>query len=225
MTQNEWETDDEEEVNEQWNSNCDAVNVNAFVRRSGPVTDVTGTSALYFFKLPFKEENFDQIAVETNRYAQQSIAEKADPLWYETTANEIRTFFAVNILFGIKQLPEIHAYWSTNPFLEVPEVQKIFSGNRFMEISQYLHLNDKSKELPRGDANHDKLFKVRPLLDSVVAQIKSEYWPTKCFDQRSDDSLQRQTCMKQYMPQKPTKRGIKVWECADSANRYDGKKV
>ena len=26
--------------------------------------------------------------------------------------------------------------------------------------------------------------------------------------------------MKQYMPQKPTKRGIKVWECADSANGY-----
>lgn len=26
--------------------------------------------------------------------------------------------------------------------------------------------------------------------------------------------------MKQYMPQKPTKRGIKVWECADSLNGY-----
>ena len=48
-----------------------------------------------------------------------------------------------------------------------------------MKVSQYLHLNDKSKELPRGDANHDKLFKVRPLLDSVVASIKSEYRPTK----------------------------------------------
>ena len=162
---NEWETDnEEEEVDQRWNSNRDAVNVDPFVQRTGPVTDVTGMSALDFFKLLFKDENFDRIAVETNRYAQQSIAVKTDPLWYETTADEIRTFFALNILFGIKQLPEIHAYWSKNPFLGVPEVQKVFSRNRFMKISQYLHLNDKSKELPRGDANHDKLFKVRPLL-------------------------------------------------------------
>lgn len=219
---NEWETDnEEEEVNEEWNSNRDAVNVDAFIRRSGPVTDVTGTSALDFFKLLFKDENFDRIAVETNRYAQQSIAEKADPLWYATTADEIRAFFTVNILFGIKQLPEIHAYWSRNPFLGVPEVQKIFSRNRFMKISQYLHLNDKSRELPRGDANHDKLFKVRPLLDSVVFSIKSEYWPTKCVS--IDEAMipfKGRLGMKQYMPQKPTKRGIKVWECADSSNGY-----
>jgi len=137
----EWETNnEEEEVNEQWNSNiCDAVNVNAFDRRSGPVTHVTGKSALGFFKLLFKDEHFNRITVETNRYAQQSIAEKADPLWYETTANEIRAFFAVNILFGNKQLSEIHAYWSRNPFLGILEVQKIFSRNRFMKISQYLH--------------------------------------------------------------------------------------
>ena len=197
------------------------MNVDPFVQRTGPVTDVTGMSALDFFKLLFKDENFDRIAVETNRYAQQSIAVKTDPLWYETTADEIRTFFALNILFGIKQLPEIHAYWSKNPFLGVTEVQKVFSRNRFMKISQYLHLNDKSKELPRGDANHDKLFKVRPLLDAVVVSIKSEYLPSKCVS--IDEAMipfKGRLGMKQYMPQKPTKRGIKVWECADSANGY-----
>ena len=218
---NEWEIDDEEEVDELYNSNRDAVNVDPFVQHTGPVTDVTGTSALDFFKLLFKDENFNQIAVETNCYAQQSIAVKVDPLWYETTADEICTFFALNILSGIKQLPEIHAYWSKNPFLGIPEVQKVLSRNRFMKFSQYLHLNDKSKELPHGDTNHDKLVKVRPLLDAVVVSIKSEYLLSKCIS--IDEAIvpfKGRLGMKQYMPQKPTKRGIKVWECAGSTNHY-----
>lgn len=156
------------------------MNVNPFVQHTGPVTNVTGTFALDFFMLLFKDKNFDRIAVETNCYAQQSIAVKADPLWYETMVDKICAFFALSILFGITQLPEIHAYWSKNPFLGVPEVQKVFSRGRFMKISQYLHLNDKSKELPCGDVNHDKLFKVYPLLNAVVVSIKNKYLPTKC---------------------------------------------
>ena len=37
---------------------------------------------------------------------------------------------------------------------------KFFPMNRYAKISQYLHLNDKRKELPSGHADHNKLFKV-----------------------------------------------------------------
>ena len=74
----------------------------------------------------FREENFDRIAEETNRCTRQLTATTADPKWYETNAIEIRAFSGVNILFGIKQLPEIHLYWSKNPLLCIPEIQKIF---------------------------------------------------------------------------------------------------
>ena len=67
------ETEEEEEV-QQWNSNRDDVEVNPFVENTGPVTDVPGTSsALDFFKLLFKDEDFNRIAQETNRYARQSL--------------------------------------------------------------------------------------------------------------------------------------------------------
>ena len=49
---------------------------------------------------------------------------------------------------------------------------KIFPMNRYAKISQYLHLNDKRKELPRGHADHNKLFSVRPLLDLVVGTLE-----------------------------------------------------
>lgn len=100
--------------------------VNAFAENTGPVTNATRFSALHFFKLMFKDKNFDRNAKETNRYARQSIATKADLKWYETKAIDICAFFGLNILFGIKQLTEVHSYWSKNLLLGVQEIQKIF---------------------------------------------------------------------------------------------------
>ena len=210
-----------EEGDEEWNSNPDPVVVTPFEANTGPVSDLTGYSAYDCFKLMFKEENFHRIAEETKRYARQSMETKPDRTWRETDAEELCAYFALNILFGIKQLPEVYSYWSKNPLLGVPEVQKIFPRNRYAKISRYLHVNDKRKELPRGHANHDKLFKVRPLLDSVVDAIKSEYRPTK--NVAVDEAMipfKGRLSLKQYMPLKPVKRGIKVWECADSSNGF-----
>ena len=104
----------------------------------------------------FKDSNFDKIAEETNRYVRQVMDTKPDPAWRET--EKVKAFFALNILFGIKQLPKVYSYCSKNQLLGVPKVQNIFLRNRFAKISQYL--NNKRRELPRGHTNHDKLFKV-----------------------------------------------------------------
>ena len=137
------------------------------------------------------------------------------------SAEEVKAFFALNILFGIKQLPEVYSYWSKNQLLGVPEVQKIFPRNHFVKISQYLHLNDKRRELPRGHTNHNKLFKGRPILDSIVEAVESEYRPSKTVS--IDEAMipfKGRLSLRQYMPLKPVKRGIKVWECADSSNGF-----
>ena len=39
----------------------------------------------------------------------------------------------------------------------------------------FLHLNDSSCQLPSGNPGHDKLFKVRKLLDLVTPQFEHEY--------------------------------------------------
>ena len=45
-------------------------------------------------------------------------------------------------------------------------MQKIFPRYRYAKISQYLHLNDKRKELPRVHADHNKLLKVCALFST-----------------------------------------------------------
>ena len=154
-----------------------------------------------FFNLMFEDSNFDRIAEETNCYARQAMVTKPDIAWCEIDTEKVKAFFALNILFGIKQLPEVHLYWSKNQLLRVPEVQKIFPWNQFAKISQYLHLNNKRRELPRGHANHNKLFKVQPLLDSVVEAIKSEYRPSKNISiNEAMIPLKGRLSLKQYMP-------------------------
>ena len=167
------------EDEQEWNEDPGPVVVNPFVANTSLVRDVQGYLTIKFFNLMFKDSNFDRIAEETNCYVRQAMVTKPDLAWCEIDTEKVKAFFALNILFGIKQLPEVHLYWSKNQLLGVPEVQKIFPRNQFAKISQYLHLNNKRRELPRGHANHNKLFKVQPLLDSVVEAIKSEYGLSK----------------------------------------------
>lgn len=86
----------------------------------------------------------------------------------------------------------------------------------------------------RGDPNYeiyDKLYKVRPLLDSLSKTNKDSYNPTR--EQSVDESMikfKRRSSLKQYIPDKPIKRGYKVWTLADAHGYvcqfqvYEGKK-
>ena len=59
---------------------------------------------------------------------------------------------------------------------------------------------------------HDKLFKVRPVLDRVVQYCKMELRPQR--DLSFNEAMVKfkgRLGMKQYMPTKPVKRGIIVW--------------
>ena len=48
----------------------------------------------------------------------------------------------------------------------------LMSINRSEKIMQYFHCNDNDMNLPKIDPNHDKLFKVRPVLDSLLEKCK-----------------------------------------------------
>ena len=68
---------------------------------------------------------------------------------------------------------------------------------------------------------HDRLGKVRPLIDHLSSKFSSLYDPSK--DVAVDEAMikfQGRSALKQYMPMKPIKRGIKVWVLGDSTNGY-----
>ena len=83
------------------------------------------TQAKDFFNLFVSDELFEAFLEETNRYARQCIAHKPDKRWRETNMEEMKAYFGLNILFGIKKLPDTDLYWSKDAALGVPYVQKV----------------------------------------------------------------------------------------------------
>ena len=48
---------------------------------------------------------------------------------------------------------------------------------RFEQIKRYLHCADRSKEVPKGAAGYDPLFKIRPLVTALQDNFSAVYQP------------------------------------------------
>jgi hypothetical protein len=72
-----------------------------------------------------------------------------------------------------------------------------------------------------GVHNYDKLYKIRPVLEMAKHNFKNNYKPS--MNLAIDEAMIKWTSrlsVKQYLPAKPIKRGIKVWMRCDSENAY-----
>ncbi|XP_018364713.1 PREDICTED: piggyBac transposable element-derived protein 3-like [Trachymyrmex cornetzi] len=119
-------------------------------------------------------------------------------------------------MMGVKRLPSYRDYWSSNPQLNDAYISSTMPVKRFSFLLGNLHLNDRNKEPKKGDANFDKLYKIRPFIEKISETYLHHYDPTK--EQFIDESMVKfkgRNTMKQYMPQKPIKRGYKVWVRSD----------
>ena len=87
---------------------------------------------------------------------------------------------------------------------------------RFQALMAMLHVVD-----PGTEERADKLRKVRGLLDKFTTRCKELHQPFQnaSVDERMVKSKGRPG-IKQYLKDKPTKWGIKLWVLADSLNGY-----
>ncbi|KAK7105748.1 piggyBac transposable element-derived protein 4-like [Littorina saxatilis] len=189
----------------------------------GPQHDLPPDAAEYdYFSLLIPEPFWEDIATQTNLYAAQKQAQKgADKNWTPTTGSEMKLFIFIQYMFGIHRMPDTAMYWSSDPLLRVPAIADVMSRNRFQKLSQYFHLNDNSKAVPKGQPGHDALFKVRPLLDMVTNNCRAHYNPGR--DISIDEAMIKfngRLTFKQYIKGKPNPWGIKVWCAADPRNGY-----
>ena len=53
----------------------------------------------------FNAALFEEIASETNRYAEDKISQKPDPKWKRVTGEEIKAYIGVKIITGIVSVP------------------------------------------------------------------------------------------------------------------------
>ncbi|GBP91012.1 PiggyBac transposable element-derived protein 4 [Eumeta japonica] len=159
----------------------------------------------------------NNIVEQTNLYAHQNNCKN----WTDVTSSEIRAYLGVLIMMGLNPLPDVELYWSSDPFYNNSEMTKAFPIVRFKKISENLHLNDNEKVPTRESQNFDKLYKVRPLIDSLNIIFQKE--TANSSIQSIDECMVKfkgRSSLKQYMPKKPIKRGFKVWARCDAKSGY-----
>ena len=148
------------------------------------------------------------IAENTTAYAH---SKGASSNW-RTTPEELYVFTAAHICMGICVYPHVHMYWAEEYYL--PFITQCFSRDRFMELLRYFHINPPNVPL----IPVQPLGKVQPLLDSLVESFPSYYKPGR--ELTVDEAMvgfKGGSALKQYIPNKPTKWGYKIW-CLSSRN-------
>lgn len=141
--------------------------------------------------------------------------------WTQVTVEELQAYMGFMILMGIVHLPSIYDYWQRDEIYHYSPVASRISRDRFFELHRYLHFADNSSLAPPGSPEYDKLGKVKPIIEKLSERFRSTYTPQ--MNVAVDEAMipfKGRSTLKQYMPLKPVRRGIKVWALADSLNGY-----
>lgn len=79
-------------------------------------------------------------------------------------------------------------------------VSPLMSVNRFVWLLSHLHFNDNSVQPPRGDLDHDRLYKLRPVLTRLALSFAECYHAhKKLVVDESMVKFKGRSSLKQYM--------------------------
>ena len=177
-----------------------------------------------FFELFFDDSIVNSIVTHTNSYAQEKVFSgkgssytQSDGSWQDVTADEIRRLIALLIHFGVVHVRgDVQKNWSTKTLYHGLWARAILSRDRYFAILSMLHVVDPATEDP-----NNKLRKVEPFITHFKKKCSELYKPRQhvAIDERMVKSRHR-SGFRQFIKDKPTKWGIKLWVLADSSNGY-----
>ncbi|KAM6952872.1 piggyBac transposable element-derived protein 4-like [Lycodopsis pacificus] len=224
-------TTDSEEEDDRWHNReeeCIQPEPLRFMpaRTPGPTFNTTTPwSHLGLFQLFFSLSVVRKIIDNTNANAAKQKLAGMKFQWAVLTVKDFYVFLSIIIFTGLVTVHKRSDCWRKSWPYNFQFPGDSMTRDRFNTIMQSLHLSnpeeDEENENKRNTAKYDRLFKIKPLYTDMVTACKAHFQPHQnvSFDERLVASKAR-ISMTQYMRDKPTKWGYKLYVLADSSTGY-----
>lgn len=157
-----------------------------------------------FFKYFFNDDVTDLIITESNRYCSQKWPEKQ----LQLLKTQLSQFIGICSLMSVIQMFGTRRYWA--PITGNSLIKETMTVNKFEQIKQQLHFNDNETMVPRGDKNHHRIYKIRPLIDAFIKRFQSVPLEKSLSVDEQLCSTKCKSIIKQYLPFKSHKWGFKL---------------
>nr|XP_023666075.1 piggyBac transposable element-derived protein 4-like [Paramormyrops kingsleyae] len=177
------------------------------------------------FKLFFSEDAVNTLCQNTNKQAARNVARGTKYRWVDIGVAEFYKYIGLIFYMAMMKLGHVRDYWRRNNIFSVPFPSLVMSRDRYRTISWNVHLSDpdedRQNDAKKGTSDHDRLFRIKPLMYTIQNASKAFYHPHRCL--AVDEWMvprKGHTGMTQYMRNKPIKWGFKLYVLADSSNGY-----
>jgi len=175
-----------------------------------------------FFDLFLKDDDFEMIATNTNKYAE------AYPMLYPrnsarpfkpTCRAEIKIYFAILIFLGIYKHNNPKAHWDAplpgSPVDRMP-------WKRYEHLKSIIKVSDINQDRQHADIPGDWHFKISPLDERLMSRFQEFVIPGSklSYDEQMLPFRGRSTHVTK-VPGKPHPDGFKVWALCDHGYIYD----
>ena len=151
-------------------------------------------SCLDYFELFFTQEVWQLLVGQTNLYAEQKREPAESSVWYPVRESEMKAWISLYLNMGLVTKPNLNSYWSTDPVLSSPSFPSLMSRT------------DNTHAPPCDSTDYNKLYKIQPFLDLVIARFQEVYIPERQL--AIDETLIKfkgKVHFRQFIPIKPGK--------------------
>nr|XP_055074467.1 piggyBac transposable element-derived protein 4-like [Misgurnus anguillicaudatus] len=194
------------------------------IQKPGPqVVCSASCRPLQYFELFFTSSIIQTIVDNSNAYGLQMYG--SGKRWRKISVQDLKSFLAMVIYMGLVKCCSHSDYWKTSDLYRLPFPARIMSFKKFIAISKTLHLSDPKvdaeNDQKKGTDEYDRLSRIKPLYEDIREACRSSFQPFQniSIDERMVASKAR-SGLKQYMKNKPTKWGYKLYVLADSSSGY-----
>ncbi|KAJ8381070.1 hypothetical protein SKAU_G00018480 [Synaphobranchus kaupii] len=159
----------------------------------------------------------------TNGNAARKHAQGLHTPWSDVDAEDMLKYLSIILYLGLVKPSAARDLWRllhNHPF-----PCSVMPGYRYEAIGAFLHMSDTTTDAIndqlKGQAGYDGLFRLKPLHDQILTACRAYYHPHRnlAIDERMVASKPRHG-MKQYLKDKPTKWGFKLFVLAYSKTGY-----